>query len=245
MHKFFTDEIEESVAIISGDDHKHLSRVLRLKEGDSVIINDLSGVDYLGWIEVIDKLNTRIELREKIDISNESCLEITLYQGIPKAGKMDLIVQKSTELGVLRIVPVVTERVVVKNSSEFKKLDRLRRITLEAAKQSKRSRIPVIEIPISFQEMLQDMKKNQILIVPYENAENYGFISLKNELAALASCGILIGPEGGFSDEEITLLHERGAKIVTLGKRILRTETAGFTAITMAQMLYGDMGGRL
>jgi len=98
---------------------------------------------------------------------------------------------------------------------------------------------------MTFQEMLQDMKKNQILIVPYENAENYGFISLKNELAELSSCGILIGPEGGFSDEEITLLNERGAKIVTLGKRILRTETAGFTAITMAQMLYGDMGGRL
>jgi len=245
MHKFFTDEIEESVAYITGDDHKHLSRVLRLKEGDSVIINDLNGVDYLGWIEIIDKQNTKIELREKIASSNESCLEITLYQGLPKAGKMDLIVQKSTELGVLRIVPVVTERVVVKNSSEFKKLDRLRRITLEAAKQSKRSRIPVIEMPMTFQEMLQDMKKNQILIVPYENAENYGFISLKNELAELSSCGILIGPEGGFSDEEIKQLSERGAKIVTLGKRILRTETAGFTAITMAQMLYGDMGGRL
>ncbi len=244
MHKFFTDEITDSIAIISGDDHKHLSRVLRLKEDDEVIINDLNGVDYLGRIELIDKQSSRIELREKIASTNESNLEITLYQGLPKAGKMDLIVQKATELGVLRMVPVITERVVVKNSSEFKKLDRLRRITLEAAKQSKRSRIPVIEMPMTFQEMLQDMKRNQVLIVPYENAENYGFISLKNELAELTSCGILIGPEGGFSEEEITLLKEKGAKIVTLGKRILRTETAGFTAIAMAQMLYGDMGGR-
>src|SRR5690554_2798674 len=101
MHKFFTDEIEDSVAIVSGDDHKHLSRVLRLKEGDSVIINDLNGVDYLGQIETIEKQLTRIELREKIRGNNESTLEITLYQGLPKAGKMDLIVQKATELGVM------------------------------------------------------------------------------------------------------------------------------------------------
>lgn len=245
MHKFFTDEIENSLAIISGDDHKHLSRVLRLKEGDSVIINDLNGVDYLARIEHIEKQATSVELREKIEGSNESCLDITLYQGLPKAGKMDLIVQKATELGVNRIVPVITERVVVKSSSEFKKLDRLKRIILEAAKQSKRSRIPEIELPMDFTEVLQDMKKNEILIVPYENAENYGFSALKKELCELRSCGILIGPEGGFTDEEIASLHEKGAKIVTLGSRILRTETAGFTAITMAQLLYGDMGGKI
>lgn len=245
MHKFFTDEIEDSVAIVSGDDHKHLSRVLRLKEGDSVIINDLNGVDYLGQIETIEKQLSRIELREKIRGNNESTLEITLYQGLPKAGKMDLIVQKATELGVMRIVPVITERVVVKNSSEFKKLDRLKRITLEAAKQSKRSRIPVIELPMDFHEVLQDMKNSEILIVPYENAENYGFSALKKELCELKSCGILIGPEGGFSEEEIGALEKKGARIVTLGNRILRTETAGFTAITMAQLLYGDMGGKI
>ncbi|WP_312651068.1 16S rRNA (uracil(1498)-N(3))-methyltransferase [Proteiniclasticum sp.] len=245
MHKFFTDEIDELFAYISGDDHKHLSRVLRLREGDTVLVNNLLGTDYLGIIEHIDKNTTRIELKNKMLENNESTVEITLYQGMPKAGKMDLIVQKSTELGVSRIVPVLTERVVVKNSTEFKKLDRLKRIAVEAAKQSKRSVIPVIEEPISFQDMLKDMKKSQILIVPYENQENYGFALLKKELAEIRSCGILIGPEGGFSDEEIRILEGRGAKIVTLGKRILRTETAGFTAIALTQLLYGDMGGKI
>lgn len=245
MHKFFTDEIDELFAYISGDDHKHLSRVLRLREGDSVLVNDLKGTDYLGVIEQIDKHATKIELKDKMLENNESSVNITLYQGMPKAGKMDLIVQKSTELGVSRIVPVLTERVVVKNSAEFKKLDRLKRIAVEAAKQSKRSVIPVIEEPISFQDMLNDMKKSQILIVPYENQENYGFTTLKKELAEIKSCGILIGPEGGFTDEEVRILEDRGAKIVTLGKRILRTETAGFTAIALTQLLYGDMGGRI
>lgn len=245
MHKFFTDEIDELFAYISGDDHKHLSRVLRLREGDSVLVNNLMGTDYLGIIEHIDKHTTKIELKNKMQENNESAVIITLYQGMPKAGKMDLIVQKSTELGVSRIVPVLTDRVVVKNSAEFKKLDRLKRIAVEAAKQSKRSIIPVIEEPISFQDMLSDMKKSQILIVPYENQEHYGFTALKKELAEIRTCGILIGPEGGFSDEEIRILGDRGAKIVTLGKRILRTETAGFTAIALTQLLYGDIGGRI
>lgn len=245
MHKFFTEDILETSAQIFGDDHKHLSRVLRLRVGDEVLINDLKGTDYLGIIELIDKECTKVRLKDKIGENNESTLSVTLYQGLPKAGKMDLIVQKTTELGVARIVPVITERVIVKNSSEFKKLDRLKRIALEAAKQSKRSRIPEIEEPMTFQDMLQDMKKCEILIVPYENAENYGFTALKMELAELKSCSILIGPEGGFTEEEIKLLKDRGAKIVTLGKRILRTETAGFTAMTMAQLLYGDMGGKL
>lgn len=245
MHKFFTDEIDEFYAYVSGDDHKHLSRVLRLREGDSVVVNNLSGIDFLGVIEKIDKHSSKIELKDRMLENNESSVEITLYQGMPKAGKMDLIVQKSTELGVSRIVPVLTERVVVKNSAEFKKLDRLKRIAVEAAKQSKRSIIPVIEEPISFQEMLSDMKKSQILIVPYENQENYGFTTLKKELAEIRSCGILIGPEGGFTDGEIRILADRGAKIVTLGKRILRTETAGFTAVALTQMLYGDMGGKI
>ncbi len=245
MHKFFTEEIDELFAYITGDDHKHLSRVLRLRVGDTVMINNLKGTDFMGVIEHIDQSSTRIELKNKMLENNESAVEITLYQGMPKAGKMDLIVQKSTELGVGRIVPVLTERVVVKNNSEFRKMDRLKRIAVEAAKQSKRSIIPVIEEPISFQEMLSDMKKSQILIVPYENQENYGFSTLKKELAEIRSCGILIGPEGGFSDDEIRILADRGAKIVTLGKRILRTETAGFTAIALTQLLYGDMGGKI
>ena len=244
MHKFFTEELDDVFAYIRGDDHKHLSRVLRLKEQDEILINDLKGQDYLGRIETIDKNETKVELREKVPESNESSLKLTLFQGLPKAGKMDLIVQKCTELGVQRIVPVVTERVVVKNSSEFKKLDRLKRICLEAAKQSKRSALPEITEPMSFAELLMEMKKLDVFVVPYENQEEYGFLTLKKELANISSMGIFVGPEGGFTEKEIDLLKDKGAKILTLGNRILRTEPAGFTAVAMAQLLFGDMGGK-
>lgn len=244
MHKFFTEELDDVIAYIRGDDHKHLSRVLRLKEQDEILINDLKGQDFLGRIESIGKNETTVELREKVAKSNESPLNITLFQGLPKAGKMDLIVQKCTELGVQRIIPVVTERVVVKNSSEFKKLDRLKRICLEAAKQSKRSVLPEITEPIGFSELLMEMKKLDVLVVPYENQEEYGFLTLKKELSNIGSMGVFVGPEGGFTEKEIELLKDRGAKILTLGNRILRTETAGFTAVAMAQLLYGDMGGK-
>ncbi|MGB4588134.1 MAG: RsmE family RNA methyltransferase [Clostridiaceae bacterium] len=243
MHKFFTEEIDENVAVITGDDHKHLFKVLRLKVGDEVLVNDLKGIDFLGKITTIDKESTIVELKKRILENNESELSITLYQGLPKAGKMDLIVQKNTELGVTRIVPVITERVIVKNSSEYKKMDRLKRIILEASKQSKRSMIPEVMEPIEFKEAFPLMFSHDVLIVPYENAENYGLSKLKHEMPFIKSCGILVGPEGGFTDEEIKELEESGAKIVTLGKRILRTETAGFAAVTMLQLLYGDMGG--
>lgn len=242
MHKFFTTELDASKATIRGEDHKHLSRVLRLSSGEKVVVNDEKGQDYEGIIDAVHKDYTEIILTEKIATSNESNIRITLYQGIPKATKLDLIVQKNTELGVHKIVPVVTERVIVSQQKEFKKLDRLKRIAYEAAKQSKRSFIPVITEPITFDELLMGLNED-VLVVPYENAENFGFKALKKELAHLDSIGILIGPEGGFSDKEIERLENKGAKIVTLGKRILRTETAGFTAMVMIQMLYGDMGG--
>ncbi len=243
MHKFFTRELIEANAILRGDDHKHLSRVLRLKPGDQVVVNDENGQDYSGKIDYIEKDHTMVILLEKIQISNESNVEITLYQALPKSGKLDLIVQKCTELGVNTIIPVITERVVVQNHSEFKKLDRLKRIALEAAKQSKRSRIPDIKEPITFEELLDNMKEHDVLIVPYENAEQFGFHALKRELAVLGSFGVFVGPEGGFTEQEILSLKEKGAKIITLGRRILRTETAGFAAVIMIQMLYGDMGG--
>lgn len=244
MHKFFTEDVYGDIATITADDHKHLSRVLRLKTDEEVLINDLKGNDYRGRISAIEKNETRVRLLEKIPANNESPLKVILFQGLPKAGKMDLIVQKCTELGVAEVVPVVTERVVVKNTQEFKKMDRLKRISLEAAKQSKRSILPKIIEPIDFSEVLTGMDRLDVLVVPYENKDEYGFISLKDELPKVNVMGIFIGPEGGFSEQEIEKLEEKGAKIITLGNRILRTETAGFTAVAMAQLLYGDMGGK-
>lgn len=247
MHKFFTPKemFYENEARIVGEDVKHIYRVLRLEKGHEVVINNLQGEEFLGEIAEITKMEVKINLHNKLEVNNESPLEVYLFQGMPKAAKMDLIVQKGTELGVKEITPIITDRVDVKLKGDFKKLDRLERIALEASKQSKRTFIPKINSPISFEEMEEKLKLLDLVVVPYENAENFGVKALVRELKkTIKTVGIIIGPEGGFEEEEITKLKEDGAYIVTLGPRILRTETAGFVCGSLLQYELGDLGGR-
>ena len=152
----------------------------------------------------------------------------------------------------MQFIPTITARVDVKLKGEFKKLDRLNRIALEASKQSKRSIVPQVKEVIDFNEALKELKEMDLVIIPYENAEDFGIKSLVNhlnkeniELDSIKDVGILIGPEGGFEEDEINILKEQGAYIVTLGNRILRTETAGFTATALIQYELGDLGGKL
>jgi 16S rRNA (uracil1498-N3)-methyltransferase len=243
MHKVFTGEIASGEAIVRGDDHKHLSRVLRVKTGETLTVNDLMGHDFEGIVKDVLKDHTVISIISEIEGTNESPVSITLYQGMPKAGKMDLIVQKATELGAVSIVPVITARVESASKGEYRKLDRLRRIALEASKQSKRTIIPEVAEPRELAEIADALGRHDLIVVPYENAEGYGINMLRKEIQEADDIAVVIGPEGGFEAEEIRLLDELGAKTVTLGKRILRTETAGMAAIAMLQMAYGDMGG--
>ena len=252
MHKFFTPKelINENTAKIIGEDVKHIIKVLRIEAGEKVVLNDCQGTEYLAVISSTSKQEVEFEILEKLDINNESPVKIHLYQGLPKAQKMDLIVKKGTELGISDFIPVMTSRVDVKLKGEFKKLDRLNRIALEAAKQSKRSIVPKVLEPISFDEALEGMKQLDLIIVPYENAEGFGIKSLINKLREentalnkISEVGIFIGPEGGIEEDEILKLKEIGAHIVTLGNRILRTETAGFTAASLIQYELGDLGG--
>lgn len=251
MHKFFTppENISQDEGKIIGDDVKHIYKVLRLVEGEKVVLNNCQGMEYLGEIANISKTEVSIKILETLDINNESGIEVYLFQGLPKAQKMDLIVQKGTELGITEFIPIVTNRVDVKLKGEFKKLDRLNRIALEAAKQSKRSLIPIVSEPIGFEAALGKIKTMDLFLVPYENAENLGIkgvISdiIKNRTAkTIKKVGIMVGPEGGFEEEEISKLKDNGAYIITLGSRILRTETAGFVATSLIQYELGDLGG--
>jgi 16S rRNA (uracil1498-N3)-methyltransferase len=254
MHKFFIEphNITEMEGKIIGDDVKHIYKVLRLSEGEEVVLNNCEGVEYLGEIKNITKNEVIVSIIKKLDINNESAVKVYLYQGLPKGQKMDLIVQKGTELGVVEFIPTITARVDVKLKGEFKKLDRLNRIALEASKQSKRSVIPQVKEVIDFDEALSQLKEMDLVIIPYENAEDFGIKSLinhlKNEnknLNKIKNIGVLIGPEGGFEEKEINSLKEQGFYIVTLGNRILRTETAGFTATALIQYELGDLGGSL
>lgn len=249
MHKFFTpkENFIENKAKILGDDVKHLYKVLRLSEGDKIVLNNCDGEEFTGIISTITKQEVIIEIIEKLQINNESNVKIYLFQGLPKAQKMDLIVQKGTELGITEFIPTLTDRVDIKLKGDFKKLDRLNRIALEAAKQSKRSLIPNVVDPISFDDAINKMKSLDIVIVPYENAENFGIKTLFSntdiDKSKIKTVGILVGPEGGFELNEINKLKENGAYIVTLGSRILRTETAGFVATSLVQYELGDLGG--
>lgn len=252
MHKFFTSKelIDGNIGKIIGDDVKHIMKVLRLTTGEEVILNNCEGVEYLAQIDMVNKQEVTLNIIKTIEGSNESAIEIVLYQGLPKSQKMDLIVQKGTELGIYEFKPVITSRVDVKLKGEFKKLDRLNRISLEAAKQSKRSIVPKVLDPIEFEDVLKEIEDLDLMLVPYENSEGFGIKTLMNNLAKenkkldnIKTVGILVGPEGGFEEEEIARLKDKGAHIVTLGKRILRTETAGFVAASLIQYELSDLGG--
>lgn len=248
MHKFFTPKelFTDTHAVITGDDVKHIYKVLRVTKGEKVAINNLCGEEFLGEIDEVNKQEVIVKIIEKLDTNNESELKVHLFQGMPKATKMDLIVQKGVELGISEFIPVITDRVDVKLKGEFKKLDRLNKISLEASKQSKRSHIAKVVEPIEFSKALEEMKKFDIVVVPYENATGYGIRSMVKTIDAksIKTAAIMIGPEGGFEESEIQKLKDIGAHIVTLGPRILRTETAGFTCSTLLQYELGDLGGK-
>lgn len=251
MHKFFVDEscIDGKLVNIQGDDVKHIYKVLRLKSMDKVNINNCMGEEFLAQIKDISKTNVLCEIIEKIDINNESPVKIHLFQGLPKAAKMDFVIQKSTELGVSSITPIITDRVIIKNElKEYKKIDRWNKIALEACKQCKRTIIPKVNEPIEFSTLLEQTNSYDLIVVPYENKENFGIKSMLRNLKGkekIHNIAIVIGPEGGFEEQEIEKLIKLGSQIITLGPRILRTETAGFVCTSLLLYELGDIGGKI
>lgn len=247
LHKFFVpkENIHNDIALVEGDDVKHIYKVLRLEEGNIVNINNCNGEEYIGEIISVDKKEVKVLLKEKVEINRESFLKISLFQGLPKSSKMDLIVQKAAELGVMSITPLLTERVVVRTEmSEFTKTERWKRIALEACKQCKRSIIPQINTPIEFNTLIPSLSQYDLIVVPYENEKGYGIKNLIKDLNdEIRNVAVIIGPEGGFEEDEISSLKDKNGKIVTLGPRILRTETAGFVCASILQYELGDLGG--
>lgn len=234
MSKFFVkpEQIKNDNIIIDGDDVNHILNVLRIKKDDEIqVCNQVTGENYKARIMQYSKNEIECKIEEKIGKSTESNVHITLFQGIPKFEKMELIIQKNTEVGVNNIVPVIMERTVVKLDEKVasKKLDRWQKIAEIAAKQSMRDIIPNVKSIIKTKEI--DVDRYDVVLVAYENEEHN---MLKAELKKLESqnkqeynIAIVIGPEGGISEKEIELLDEKNVKFVSLGKRILRTETAG------------------
>ena len=229
MDRFFADKIQGDLAFIDSEEEiKHISRTLRMQEGDVVEIFDGKGKEYIARLDQIDKKSIQLKVMEEVKINRELKTFITVYQGIPKAQKMELIVQKLTEIGVSRMVPVKFERCIrLIDEKEAKQIQRWQKIALEACKQSKRTLVPLIEKSMDIKTLAQDIKNNDLSLLFYENEEA---LNVKELLKALdkkqTKVGIIIGPEGGITETERELLISAGAKSVLLGNRILRTETA-------------------
>ncbi|MBR3785036.1 MAG: 16S rRNA (uracil(1498)-N(3))-methyltransferase [Firmicutes bacterium] len=238
--RLFTDAAnigDKYIKITDKGDIKHMIKVMRLAEGDSVDVSDSMEWEYSTEIVSIDADEVLLAIVDKQKFAREPEVRVTLFQGVPKAGKMETIIQKCVELGVYAIVPVFMERTVVVEKGNFgKKLDRWQKISDEAVKQCKRGVIPQIEEQRSFKEMLPALADFDLILFPYENETGY---SIKDCLRSIPAdkkpetVAIVIGPEGGFSDKEAELMDEAGAARVTLGKTILRTETAGMAALAM------------
>lgn len=245
MHRFFIDkdQIEEENIIVVGNDVRHIKDVLRLRLGEEIELSS-DGTTYICEIEEISKSRVLTKIKGRQEGSHESNVEISLFQGLAKGNRMELIFQKGTEVGIKNFYPVVTHRSVVKINNikkEQNKVDRWKAIVEEAAKQSKRDIIPSVNSIISFDDMIDILKDEGNIIVPYEEEKS---ITIGEGLSDIkpGRINIIIGPEGGFEEEEISKLKSIGGKVVTLGPRILRTETAG--PITAAIVLYevGDLG---
>jgi len=240
MSRFFVKKeniFPDRIVIDDKEDVHHIAKVLRLNEGDICDVSDCQEWEYKVEIISISKSEVQTKIRDKQKFTSEPQLKITLFQSLPKQGKMETIIQKSVELGVHEVVPMFTARTVVTQNESFgKKIDRWQKVSGEAVKQCRRGIIPKIEDGISFAKMLERLKSREFdeVIFPYENEEAY---SIKSALQSIKekpkSVAIIIGSEGGFSDEEAKALAEIGVKAVTLGKTILRTETAGPAAIAM------------
>lgn len=239
MQKFFVEEnqIENNKIYIEGTDVNHISNVLRLDKKEKIqICNKNTLENYIVEIEEIQKEKIITNIIEKLQTTVESNVEIHLYQGLPKADKMELIIQKTTELGINRIIPVDMIRCVVKldEKDAKKKIERWQKIAEGAAKQSKRDIIPKIENKLKLKEVLNKIDEYDIFIVAYEEeiTKTLKQVLKKLENKSNYKIGILIGPEGGIDLKEIEDLKENGAIIVTLGKRILRTETAPIAMVS-------------
>lgn len=246
MSRFFVSidsvDTDSNIITITGEDVKHIRNVLRSVPGDLLELSDGTGMDYKVLIETVGKESITTEIISAMPNKTEPNVKITLFQGIPKADKMEFIIQKCVELGVERIVPVITERTVVKfpnRNDATAKTVRWNRIALEAAKQCDRGIIPAVDEPVRFDEALRLAECCSLRILPYEE-EKAGSLrkyleeqKKSHEAGNTIKAAVFIGPEGGFAPAEAEKAVKSGFESVTLGPRILRTETAGIAVIAV------------
>ena len=233
MYRFFVEQpqIGEETITITGEDVNHIKNVLRMKVGETILVSDGEDREYI--CKISDFSNDEVQAKIQ-DINGE-----TREQALPKGDKMETIIQKMVELGACEIAPVSTKRCIVKLDAKKaeSKVRRWNAIAESAAKQSKRGIIPKVLMPVSFAQALDRAKNMDMVLIPYEEAENMSVTrEVFSEIKPGMKIGIFIGPEGGFAKSEVEEAKKIGARAITLGRRILRTETAGMA--TMSVLMY-------
>lgn len=242
MHRFYVDSsnISGKEILITGTDVNHIKNVLRLTKGEDIVICDGQGKDYYCIIEQVTGEEVKAIIQEEKNAITELKTNIYLFQGLPKKDKMELIVQKAVELGVYEIIPVKMNRSIVKIENEKKEMNKINRwqtIANEASKQSRRGILPRVSRVLSFKQAVEKAKELECIILPYELAKDMSYTrKILEEVTKCKSIGVFIGPEGGFEEFEVKDVESIGGRIITLGNRILRTETAGLA--TMSMLMY-------
>lgn len=239
MPRFFVEPTTADHLCVCGADGHHIARVLRAKVGEKLTCCDGQGTDYACEVESLDGDAVTLRVLSRSPSVAEPSVAVTLYQGLPKSEKMELIVQKAVEIGVTRVVPVSMSRSIVrlKGDEGAKKQIRWQKIAAEAAGQSGRGVIPTVSEPISFVQAVQEMKTG-LSVAFYEG----GGCPLDELVTAeTKAVSFMVGPEGGFEPEEITVLQQAGVHVATLGRRILRCETAPLVALSVIMQLTGNL----
>lgn len=242
MHSFYIESPVNGTALLPPEEAKHAARVLRLRPGDAVCALDGAGGRWRGEIDEIDGARVRVRLVEALE-SHESPLRLTLYQGLPKADKLDFTTQKLTELGAAALTPVRMERCVVKldDRDGAKRRERLEKVAREAAKQCGRGRFTRVDAPLDWRRALEAMARHELLLIPWEDARGRRLKDAFQTAPQARDIGIVVGPEGGMSPQEVAAMIALGGVAVTLGPRILRTETAAVVCAALAMQLWGDV----
>lgn len=244
MHRFLIrpEEIRDHIAPLSQEEAAHALRVLRLKDGDEVQALDGNGRSWLAALHISGEEGASLELKEELS-DTESPARVTLYMGIPKGEKLEIIAQKLTELGAERIVPVRMERCVAKidDKDAEKKLTRLRRIIQEAQKQCGRTREMEIMPPMNFSKAVEAVTRHEVKLTLWEEAEGYRLNDARADHPNARDIAFVVGPEGGITKNEAEALRQAGALHVTMGPRILRAETAAVAGCAVIMSLWGDL----
>ena len=245
MPKFFIkkEDIKGNSVTITGTDATHIAKVLRTEVGETLTLCDGCGTDFYATVTALSKDSVSLAIKETLPCTAEPKISVTLFQGIPKQGKMDYIIEKCTELGISRIVPVSTKRSVVKiddKKSETKKLERWRKIAAESVKQCGRGTIPEVTDVMTVAQAIEMSASLDLTLAAYECERETTFRSALLGKSP-ESVGIFIGPEGGLDDSEVKMFKEANITTVTLGKRILRTETAGHTVLTAVMYDFNEL----